>query len=160
MQWSSDLIGYDALSSYGSPAYHAQQMFSTLHGDEILATASQNIPTRAWQRQGRSGAPAAAQQIREIFFDATRDRKSGVLYLKVVNTAGSARPITIQINGAPKMKPEGELVSLAGKSLDDTNSLENPRKIVPRTEKASGLSANFTREFPAYSVTILKLKTR
>ncbi len=49
MQWSSDLIGYDALTSYGSPSYYAQKMFSTMHGDEILATDSQNIPTREWQ---------------------------------------------------------------------------------------------------------------
>ncbi len=31
MQWSSDLIGYDALTSYGSPSYYAQMMFSTMH---------------------------------------------------------------------------------------------------------------------------------
>ena len=115
MQWSSDLIGYDALTSYGSPSYYAQMMFSTMHGDEILATDSQNIPTRAWQRRGRGGAPAAAQQIREVFFCATRDSKSGVIYLKVVNTSGSARPIKIQINGAPKIEPEGEVVSWRAK---------------------------------------------
>ena len=33
MQWATDLIGYDALTSYGSPAYYAQKMFSTMHGD-------------------------------------------------------------------------------------------------------------------------------
>ena len=66
----------------------------------------------------------------------------------------------IQISGAPKIEPEGELVSLVGKSLNDTNSIEEPRKVVPRTEKAEGLSANFTREFPAYSVTVMKLKTK
>src|SRR5579864_860791 len=71
MQWSSDLIGYDALTSYGSPSYYAQKMFSTMHGDEILATDSQNIPTREWQPRGRSGATPPARQIREIFFDAT-----------------------------------------------------------------------------------------
>ncbi len=86
--------------------------------------------------------------------------KSGLLYLKVVNTSGSARPINIQINGAPKIRPEGELVSLVGQSLDETNSLQDPRKVVPRTEKVKGVSARFTREFPAYSVTVLKLKTR
>jgi alpha-L-arabinofuranosidase len=128
-------------------------------GDEILATDSQNIPTRAWQRRGRGGAPAAAQQIREVFFCATRDSKSGVIYLKIVNTSGSARPIKIQINGAPKIEPEGELVSLVGKSLNDTNSIEEPRMIVPRTERAEGLSASFTREFPAYSVAVMKVKT-
>ena len=160
MQWSSDLIGYDALTSYGSPSYYAQMMFSTMVGDEILATDSQNIPTRAWQRRGRGGAPAAAQQIREVFFCATRDSKSGIIYLKVVNTAGSAQRIKIQINGAPKIEPEGEVVSLAASSLNDTNSLEQPQKVVPRTEKADDLGANFTREFPPYSVTVLKVKTK
>ena len=160
MQWSSDLIGYDALTSYGSPSYYAQMMFSTMVGDEILATDSQNIPTRAWQRRGRDGTPAAAQQIREVFFCATRDSKSGVMYLKVVNASASARPITIQINGARKIDPAGEVVSLVGKNLDDTNSIEEPRRTVPRTEKAEGVSASFTREFPAYSVTVIKLKTR
>ena len=28
MQWKSDLIGYDALTSFGSPSYWAQKMFS------------------------------------------------------------------------------------------------------------------------------------
>lgn len=159
MQWPSDLIGYDALTSYGSPSYYAQMMFSTMVGDEILATDSQDIPTRAWQRRGRGGAPGAAQQIREVFFCATRDSKSGVIYLKVVNTSSSARPIKIQINGARRIESEGEVVSLAANNLDDTNSLEQPRKIVPRTEKAEGLSANFSREFPPYSISVLKLKS-
>jgi alpha-N-arabinofuranosidase len=135
-------------------------MFGSLHGDEILATDSQNIPTREWVRRGRGGAASPPQQIRQVFFNATRNSKSGVIYLKVVNTAGTAQPISVQISGAPKIKAEGEAVSLVGKGLDDTNSIQDPRKVVPRTEKAEGLSSSFTREFPAYSVTIMKLKTK
>jgi alpha-N-arabinofuranosidase len=51
-------------------------------------------------------------------------------------------------------------VVLAASSPNDTNTLEEPQKIVPHTEKADGLGANFTREFPAYSVTVLKIQTR
>ena len=160
MQWSSDLIGYDALTSYGSPSYYAQVMFSTQHGDEILATDAQNIPTRVWQRRGRGGAAAPAQQIREVFFDATRDSKSGVIYLKVVNCSGSARPITVKLSGAKSVSAKGEAVVLASDSLDATNSLAEPNKVVPRTEKVDGLGADFTREFPPYSITILKLKSK
>ena len=161
MQWSTDLIGYDALTSYGSPAYHAQKMFSTMHGDQILGTDSKNIPTREWQPRGfRGGTPPPPRQIREVFFCATRDSKSGVIYLKVVNAAGSAQRIQIQIKGAPKMEPEGEVVSLVANSLNDTNSLEQPQKIVPHAEKAGNLSADFSREFPPYSITVLKLKTK
>ena len=47
MQWPTDLIGYDALTSYGSPSYYAQQMFSTHHGDVILAMNATDIPTKA-----------------------------------------------------------------------------------------------------------------
>ena len=160
MQWASDLIGYDALASYGSPAYHAQQMFSTQHGDEILATSSENIPTRSWQRRGRGGAPAASQTIREVFFVATRDSQSGVIYLKVVNCSGSAHPIKIQLSGAQSINAHGEAVVLAADSLDATNSIGEPNKVVPRTEKVDGLGADFTREFPPHSITILKVKSK
>jgi alpha-N-arabinofuranosidase len=161
MQWATDLIGYDALKSYGSPAYYAQKMFSTLHGDSILATDSQNIPTRQWQaRAFRGGNPPPPRQIREIFFDATRDRKSGTIYLKLVNMAGSAQKIGIQITGAPSIAAEGEVITLSAQTPDDTNSIEQPEKVVPRAEKVRGLSANFTRDLAPYSVTVLKIKTR
>jgi alpha-L-arabinofuranosidase len=51
-------------------------------------------------------------------------------------------------------------VTLAASSLDDTNSLEQPQKVVPRVEKARQLGANFTREFPPYSITVLMFKTK
>jgi alpha-N-arabinofuranosidase len=161
MQWPSDLIGYDAQSSYGSPSYYAQKMFSTMHGNEILATDSQNIPTREWQpRARRGGTPPPPQQIREIFFDATRDSKSGVIFLKVVNEAGTSQRINVQLKGAAKIESEAEAVCLSAGSPTDTNSIDQPQKIVPRTEKVLNLSANFTREFPPYSLTVLKLKTK
>jgi alpha-N-arabinofuranosidase len=160
MQWSTDLIGYDALTSYGSPAYYAQKMFSTMHGDEILGTDSQNIPTRQWQPRAFRGGTPPPQQIREMFFSATRDSKSGIIYLKVVNAAGSAQPVRIQINGAPKIEPEGEVVSLAASSLNDTNSIEQPQEIVPRAEKVANLGADFQHEFPPYSITVVKMQTK
>src|SRR5471032_728519 len=63
MQWRTDLIGYDTLSSYGSPAYYAQKMFSLNHGDAVLPITAQGVPTREWQPPaGRRGGGAAAAQ--------------------------------------------------------------------------------------------------
>jgi alpha-N-arabinofuranosidase len=136
-------------------------MFSTIHGDEILATDSQNIPTREWQPPAfRGGSAPPPRQIREVFFDATRDRKNGTIYLKIVNAAGSAQKVNIQINGAPMVDAEGEAVTLSAENLNDTNSIEHPEEIVPRTEKLRNLSSNFTRELPLYCITILKMKAR
>jgi alpha-N-arabinofuranosidase len=130
-------------------------------GDEILATDSQNIPTRQWQpRAQRGGNPPPSRQIREVFFCATRDSKKGILFLKVVNTTGTARRINVQITGTKSVNSRGEAMVLAGKTLEDTNSITEPEKVVPRTEKVDGLGAEFAREFPPYSVTVLKLKTK
>jgi len=35
-QWGTNLIGYDALRSFGSPSYWAQRMFGTNRGDRVL----------------------------------------------------------------------------------------------------------------------------
>jgi hypothetical protein len=50
--------------------------------------------------------------------------------------------------------------TLKASSPNDTNSLEEPQKIVPRTEKLNNLGADFTREFAPYSITVLKLKVK
>ena len=35
-QWAVNLIGYDALTSFGSPSYYVQKMFSNNRGDVVL----------------------------------------------------------------------------------------------------------------------------
>ncbi len=164
MQWRSDLIGYDALNSYGSPSYYAQQMFSTHHGDAILATDSENIPEETWQppasrRNGVEQPRPAPRQIKKVFFDATRDSKTGVIYLKVVNGQGTAQPVHVEISGVNKIAAKADAVVMQAASAEDTNSIKEPKKIAPVTMKAKGLGADFTRTFPPYSITILELKS-
>jgi len=165
MQWKTDLIGYDALNSYGSPAYYAQKMFSTHHGDMVLATDSQDIPTFPWQppARGRNGVTQPRppeQQVRQIFFDATRDSQSGTIYLKIVNTLGTPQPVKIQISGAAAVEAEGTAIVLKADRPDDTNSIQEPARIIPVTKKVDGLGTEFTREFPPYSITVLELKAK
>ncbi len=165
MQWATDLIGYDALNSYGSPAYYAQKMFSTLHGDEILATTSENIPTVEWQpparkRNGVEQPRPPKQTIRKLFFDATRDSKNGSITLKIVNSLGVPKSVRIEISGARSVLKEGKAVVLKAESPSDTNSIDQAEKITPHEETISGAGSAFTREVPPYSVTVLELKTR
>jgi alpha-N-arabinofuranosidase len=160
MQWRTDLIGYDTLTSYGSPAYYAQKMFNLNHGDTVLATASENIPTREWQPPaGRGGgAPPGPRQVPTLFFNATRDSKNGTIYLKVVNSAGTPQSIQVETSGLSSIESKGQTVAMSASSPDDTNSITEPAKIVPVTTKVEGLSKNFKYTFPAYSITILQMK--
>src|SRR6201985_457245 len=81
MQWPSDLIGYDALTSYGSPSYHAQVMFSTHLGDRILASTLDTTNPR-------------------LFNSATYDSKTHQLHLKLVNASSTPQPVQIKLTGA------------------------------------------------------------
>jgi alpha-N-arabinofuranosidase len=174
MQWQTDLIGYDAMSSYGSPAYWAQQMFSTHHGDTVLSTTASGIPSREWQPpagRGRGGAAASqasalAQQtpmplqVSLLFFDATRDSKSGTIYIKVVNRAAAAQPVHVSLSGVSSVDPKGKMTTLAASGPNDTNSITDPNRIVPVTSDVNGLAADFTRSFPSYSITVLELSSK
>ena len=168
MQWHTDLIGYDGLKSYGSPAYWAQQMFSTRHGDLVLPIDAQGVPTREWQPpagRGRGGAPGtpppappAPVQVPTLFFDATRDSKTGEIYLKIVNRAATPQPIRVELSGIASVDPKGQTIAIAASSPTDTNSIAEPTKIVPVTTPVDGLSTTFTRTFPPYSITVLVMK--
>jgi alpha-L-arabinofuranosidase len=165
MQWPSDLIGYDALSSYGSPSYYAQQMFSTHHGDEVLATEASDVPTWTWlppvrTHNGVADPQKPAQQVPSLFFDATKDSATGRIYLKLVNRNPTPQPVTIALSGVASVAPEGTEVVMKAASADDTNSISDPKHIVPVEDKVSGLGATFTRDLPPLSITVLELETK
>jgi alpha-N-arabinofuranosidase len=68
--------------------------------------------------------------------------------------------VKIQISGVASIEAEGTAVVLKADRPDDTNSIQEPARIVPVTEKVDGLGTDFTREFPPYSITVLELKTK
>jgi alpha-N-arabinofuranosidase len=182
MQWPTDLIGYDALTSYGSPSYYVQKMFSLNHGDVVVPVTAQGIPTREWQPPAGRGAfggggpgrgpggPGAAappaqpvqppppQQVPTLSYSVTRDSKAGTIYVKIVNRAGTPQPVRLAISGVAAVEAKGQLVTLSASSPNDTNSITEPTKIVPVTTSVDGLSTDFTRPFPPYSVSVLVMK--
>jgi alpha-N-arabinofuranosidase len=156
MQWNYNLIGYDALESYGSPAYYAQKMFSLHQGDEVLGISAQNLPSRT-APAGRGGG---TRQIKSLFYSATRDRAGGKITLKIVNSADTPQDVKIEVNGVKSVSSKGTAIVLKAAKRDDTNSIKDPKHLVPETEKVKGLGASFTRTFPPCSITVLELQAK
>ncbi len=162
MQWATDLIGYDALNSYGSPSYHVQSMFSNHLGDVVLPIAAKNIPVEdramppATARRGGAAQPAPTRKVPTLFYSATRDTKAGKIYLKIVNTATSSQPVQVEVSGAA-INPTGQATLLSATKIDDTNSITDPDHVAPLNASVGGLGATFTRPFPSLSVTVLEL---
>jgi alpha-L-arabinofuranosidase len=138
-QWPTNLIGYDALHSYGSPSYYVQVMFDWLHGDVVLPATLTTPGTGSM-----------------LYQSVTRDSQDGTVYLKLVNMAGEIQPLHVDLNGAPGIAKSGRAVVLKG-SPQDTNSLNNPYKVLPRTATVHGLGQSFDYSLPPYSVTVLRL---
>jgi alpha-N-arabinofuranosidase len=147
-QWEPNLIGYDALSSYGSPSYYAQKMFSNYVGNRIVPITALDVPMQT------SGS------IPAIFQVATRDTKTGAIYLKIVNTQATPQPVRIDLKGAGRVIPEGVSVVLSGAGPAATNTIAEPTKVVPVTTKIDGVASSFTRTLDPYSVNVLELQTR
>ena len=157
MQWNYNLIGYDALNSYGSPAYYAQKMFSLLKGDEVLAISAQDLPVRTAPAGGRGGG---TRQIKSLFYSATRATASGKIILKIVNSADTAQDVKIECNGVKSVSAKGIATVLKTAKRDETNSITDPKHVVPETEKVDGLGVRFTRTFPPCSITVLELSAK
>jgi alpha-N-arabinofuranosidase len=80
--------------------------------------------------------------------------------VKIVNTLGAPQPVKIEISGLTSVAADGDAVVMKANSPDDTNTITDPTHVAPITEKVTGLGADFTREFPPYSITILELKAK
>jgi len=178
MQWTTDLIGYNTMSAYGSPAYWAQHIFANHVGDSVLNIVASGIPYREWQQMPRriggppGSAPRAADTsgltrptpmptpVPEMFFSATRDTATGTIYVKMINRSGTPQQVNISISGLTSIAPAGKTITLSSANTSDTNSITDPHKVEPVTADVTGLGTEFTRTVTANSITVLELSGR
>lgn len=143
MQWESDLIGYDAITSFGSPAYWAQVMFAGNLGDKVVPIQSEQIPT---MEMGREPVP-------QLYFVSTRDTKTGKIYLKVVNGGATAQKVNVAVEGQ-KVSGKAKVITLKGEGPLDTNDIDHPTKITPQNSQLK-VSSNFVLSMEPYSIKVV-----
>jgi alpha-N-arabinofuranosidase len=139
MQWESNLIGYNAASAYGSPGYYAQCLFG-----EYLGTS---VPT--------SSITAAGDRL---FYSVTNDTTKGSTYLKLVNASSKPQPVEATITGASPSST-ATVYTLSGHSTAETNSITDPRRIVP-VKSSVKTGSRFTHTIPPYAIQVIVLDTR
>jgi alpha-N-arabinofuranosidase len=139
-QWPNNLIGYDALHSYGSPSYYLQSMFAHHAGNVVLPAA---LTT--------SGGS-------QLFQSVTQDSLTGDIFVKLVNCAGARQPVHVNLSGVTRLSNEATAVTLSSASPQDTNTLTDPTHIVPKTRTLRGIAPTFDLDLAAYSITVLELR--
>lgn len=161
MQWKSDLIDYNALTSYGSPSYYVQKMFSQYFGDQTVVFEAKDLPTQLKKTSSRDSAEGIQpKSIPAMFFSATKNTKTRIIYLKAVNSTAIAQKVKIDLQGVPKVASQGTITTIKADNTEDTNTITEPEKIVPSTTVLKGLGKRFEQSFPAYSITVLQLQIK
>ncbi|HYG21503.1 MAG TPA: alpha-L-arabinofuranosidase C-terminal domain-containing protein [Verrucomicrobiae bacterium] len=102
----------------------------------------------------------AALPTKAIYASATRDRRSGDVIVKVVNTDAGPVETTIDLQGAGALTGAAKAIVLTSASPADENSIQEPRKVSPKSEDVTLAGAKFTRSFPGNSFTVLRIATQ
>jgi alpha-L-arabinofuranosidase len=85
--------------------------------------------------------------------------KGDELILKVVNGGGLALDAEVSLRGLPHVQSAARMYVLTGRGPDEENSFAQPRNVAVR-QAAAGVGPQFRHSFPAYSVTVFRLRTR
>jgi alpha-N-arabinofuranosidase len=134
MQWSPDLIGYDASASYVSPSYYAQALFAGHLGDGTPQTSVTG-----------SGD--------HFFYSATVDSKTHVLHLKLVNASTADQPLAIDLQGGKART--AAITSLHASTYEATNSISDPDRIAPKMSAETIPADGWKHTVPALTIQVL-----
>jgi alpha-N-arabinofuranosidase len=141
MQWSSDLIGYDVLNSYGSPSYYAQVMFASCLGDHTMNSTLSGAGER-------------------FFYSATGSSSSNKLCLKLVNAASTPQPLTLALDGLGATAHKANVDTLQAKTTLATNTITEPKRIVPVRSALTIKGERLNHVVPAYSIQVLEIELK
>jgi alpha-N-arabinofuranosidase len=141
MQWESDLIGYTADKSYGSPSYYAQVLFDKYLGTEIV-------------KGDLTGANA------KCFYSATYSPEKGMLYLKLVNASSLPQSLTISLDGATNVEKTARESSLTATNTQETNTIDDPERILSVERDVKDISSSFAHTLPPYSIQVLQIHAK
>ena len=87
---------------------------------------------------------------------AGQDYRLGKMYLKMVN--GSSEPLTVslKIGGAIKVATGAVVETLSGNDPAETNTISDPKHLVPVRSILKESSASFGHTMPPYSIQVIE----
>ena len=137
MEWPTDLIGFDALTTCVSPSSWAQSLFAGHLGE---GTAQSSI----------------SDEGKRFFYSATVSEKERVLHLKLVNASTVAQPLDVTLAGI-KGAHIATMNSLHGATFEATNSVSAPEAIHPVSSKVAVAGGAWKHTVPALTIQVIDI---
>ncbi|GAA3816328.1 hypothetical protein GCM10022226_41290 [Sphaerisporangium flaviroseum] len=96
--------------------------------------------------------------VEPLYQVVSKDSRSGDIVLKVVNAQPSTVRTAVDLGDA-RIASAGTVTTLMGEP-GDVNSIAEPTKVAPVERRTGGFGSDFTYDFPAHSVTFIRLSGR
>jgi alpha-L-arabinofuranosidase len=96
--------------------------------------------------------------IKALYASASHEDRTGEVILKVVNVADHAQSVEIKLDGVAQVAGPVKATVLTSENSTDENTLDEPTKVVPKTQELNVSGPSFTHTFPGNSVTVLRIK--
>ena len=135
-QWAPDLIWFDDRTSYATPNYYVQQLYSDYTGKYTI----------------NSDLPGGEES--SVYHIVSADEQ-GHLYVKLVNASDKEQNIVLHIDDAWNVNQNMPVKQIRMQAQPlDVNSIEEPDKVSPKVTRV-----NYQSELnlPAYSFTVLDI---
>lgn len=137
LRWTPTAIYFDGLSSYATPSWWVQHLFSTKRGNIYIPTNSDG-------------------NNETFFHSAALNTATNTVVIKVVNNAQTDVSVDADLMGICSTLG-GTVTQLSG-SRFDSNSLQEPMKISPVDETFTTTTNSFTFNAAANSLTIFEIQ--
>lgn len=137
-QWYTNMVGYDASTTYGSPSYYAQCLFGAHIGD---GTPKSTL-TGAGDR---------------FFYSATVGSKDHTLHLKLVNASTEAQTLSIDLGSTAGT---ATMNSLHAATYEATNSIDHPDTIKPVSSTVKVTAGKWAHTVPAMTIEVIDVPVR
>ena len=140
MQWSSDLIGYDALTSYGSPSYYAQVMFASCLGDHTVESSA----------RGRRQVLLLSHGVSEVGEDVSKACECGI----------DATAVEYQSAWTFWRVPCRTVQTLKANTTWATNTITEPKQIIPMNSEVKVNGGQLEYVLPGYSIQVMEVDSK
>lgn len=141
-QWSPDLIWFDNLTSYGTPNYYVQKLFSNHAGTNVLQITGDQKPLTGQNN---------------IYASAVIDENSRELIVKIVNAGADQKSINMNLKGARKTNRIGQWILMTSSNLLSVNSINNPVEVAPIEKDVDVKGNKIELTIPAHSLSVIKV---
>jgi len=141
-QWTPNLIWFDNASSYNTPNYYVQQLFSLNKGTGMASVLS-------------NGKAIEGQD--SVWASAVTDQSTHEIIIKLVNGSSVVKQKKMEIPGLETIT--GTITGIWG-DPKTVNSLSSPATIEPKTKNIYTDAKNFVLDLPAYSFSVVRIKNQ